>query len=123
MIHINKVKGTNLEITKDMSDYLEKKIQMLDKFVDPDDSGASIDVEIEKTTNHHQKGDVYRAEFNFVMRGKGFRSESTVEDIYTAIDEAKDDLAREITEYQNKSRGKKRKEGAFLKRLMRGFRK
>lgn len=96
---------------------------MLDKFVDPEDSGASIDVEIEKTTDHHQKGDIFRAEFNFVMRGKHFRSESTTEDIYAAIDEAKDDLAREITEHQDKERDKERKGGAFLKRLMRGFRK
>lgn len=96
---------------------------MLDKFVDSDDTGASIDVEIEKTTDHHQKGDIFRAEFNFAMRGKHFRSESTTEDIYAAIDEAKDDLAREITEHQDKERDKQRKGGAFLKRLMRGFRK
>lgn len=62
-------------------------------------------VEIEKTTHHHLKGEIFRAEANLRVPIKGLlRVEKTEKDIYKAIDKVKDHLKEEITRYKEKLR-------------------
>lgn len=95
------VKSTNFEMTDAISDYLEKKIQGLQKFVhEAEDAIARI--EVGRTTNHHHKGEVFRAEINLEYSDHKFRAEATAEDLYKAIDMVKEEMVAEITKSKRK---------------------
>ena len=99
MLHIQ---ATNLELTAALRDYVEKKLIGLEKFVT---SGKSIDlcaVEVAKTSRHHKKGEIYRAEVTLTTAGKKFYAYSEQTDLYKAIDDVKDEIVRELT--SNKGR-------------------
>ncbi len=123
MIKINNIKATGIELTPAIKDYVIKKINMLEKYVDQDDTSISVDIEVEKTTDHHQKGELFRAETNFQMGGKMFRAEALNEDLYASIDKVKDELARDISEKNKKFRENKRKGNSFIKKMLKGLRK
>jgi len=60
-------------------------------------SGELIfEVDIGKTTEHHRKGDVFRAEINFTAGKKLLRAVAKEADLYAAIDKAKDEMRREL---------------------------
>ncbi len=60
-------------------------------------------VEIGKTTSHHQKGDIFRAEAQMRFPGKSLRAESKRDDLKLAITEIKDELQRELKQYKEKA--------------------
>lgn len=104
--------------------YIDEKMSDVEKFVAANDpESVRVDFEVEKTTAHHQNGDVFRAEANLFVDGAQFRAESTEEEIHAAIDKVKDELSRQIKDRNNKDRTKERHGGAILKNLLRGFRK
>jgi putative sigma-54 modulation protein len=97
------IKGTNMELTEAIKDYVNEKIGGLEKFFD---NIIEAKVEVGKTSNHHQKGDVFRAEVNLDVPEKYvLRAEAVREDLYMAINEVKDDLQRQIKKYKEKIRG------------------
>jgi len=112
-----------MELTEAISDYIDKKVGSLEKLIDPNDTSIIADVEVGKTTEHHQTGDLFRAEINFHMAGKTFRVEETKDDLYASIDAAKDEMSRSIVSHKNKKQDLLRKGGAKLKDFLRGFRK
>lgn len=114
------IKSTNLSLTPDISDYLQKKMDMLDKLIDPSDTSVSCDVELGKTTKHHQTGDIYRAEINIRKDGKYFRAEAEEETIIAAIDIAKDEIERSISNYKSKQQTLIRRGGATIKNIIKG---
>ncbi|MFC1721199.1 ribosome hibernation-promoting factor, HPF/YfiA family [Patescibacteria group bacterium] len=122
-IKIDNIKATNIELTPAIYDYIDKKMEMLEKFVDENDTSVSASIEVGKTTNHHQNGDVFRAEINFSIGGKQFRAVSETEDLYAAIDEMKDDLAHSLLSDKEKQQTLMRKGASQLKNLIKGFRK
>ncbi|MFA6050654.1 MAG: ribosome-associated translation inhibitor RaiA [Candidatus Paceibacterota bacterium] len=90
------VKATSMELTPAISDYLDKKLSVLEKFVD-EKSEAIARIEVGRTTGHHHKGDVFRAEITLDVEGKQFRAEAEAGDLYAAIDMMKDDVVQEVT--------------------------
>jgi len=97
------IKGTNLELTEAIKDYVNEKINGLDKFFDQI-LEARVDVGL--TTKHHQKGNIFRAEVNLEVPQKHIiRAEAEREDLYMAINEVKDELQRQIKKYKEKMRG------------------
>jgi putative sigma-54 modulation protein len=100
------IKATNLELTPDLRKYIEEKVAMLNKYFD---GIIEVKVEVELTTHHHQKGDIYRAEFNIAVPGRLLRVEKTTEDIYKAIDKTKDHAAEELKKYKGKMRDRRRR--------------
>ena len=102
------VKGSNLELSSEVRNYLDKRLKSLGKFVDKDDTSVVCDVELERL-KHHQHGDVFRAEITLHTRRGTNRAESTGETIEAAIDGVKADVLREL-------RRAKRKEGHLLRR-------
>jgi putative sigma-54 modulation protein len=95
------VKSTNFEMTDAISDYLEKKIHGLQKFVHESED-AIARIEVGRTTNHHHKGEVFRAEINLEYGDHKFRAEATAEDLYKAIDMVKEEMVAEITKSKRK---------------------
>lgn len=99
--HIN-TKATNIELNEELIDYLEKRLAPLERVLPKDETDLVCDVELQKITEHHQTGKIYRAEINLKVAGKLFRAEATEDTIEVAIDGAKSDMKRELRKFTGK---------------------
>lgn len=114
------IKGTNLELHEDLKDYANEKIGGLKKFMEDIEEGSVIArVELAKTTEHHQQGEIYKAEVNLELPKKMIRSVVESDDIYKAIDGVKDELRVSISEYKNEKIGNNRRGRKIIKDLSR----
>ena len=96
------IKGTNIELSDSVYQYINDKIGSLDKFV-KNVSPVECWVEVERTTKHHRSGDIFRAEVQIKLPGsQGVRAESTQWDLHQAIDEAKNDMQQQLKKYKGK---------------------
>ena len=59
---IKNIKATNMELTSSITEHINDRVETINKFLN--DNNAIIQIEVGRTTNHHNKGDVFRAEFN-----------------------------------------------------------
>ncbi len=121
MILINNIKGTEMELTDAIRSYAEKRVDALNKFVDVDDTSVSANMEVGKTTKHHHTGDIFKAELNVSIGGKQFRAVAEKEDLYAAIDEVKDEMARILSAHKGKQATLLRKGSVMLKNIFKGF--
>ncbi|PIR71926.1 MAG: ribosomal subunit interface protein [Candidatus Nealsonbacteria bacterium CG10_big_fil_rev_8_21_14_0_10_36_24] len=109
------IKTKNLELNQELQDYIQEKINSLEKFAKvfqgenyyngfftKGKPRAEVWVEIGRTTKHHQKGDIFRAEVQMRLSGKSLRAESERNDLKLAITEIKDELQRELKKYKGK---------------------
>ena len=115
------IKTTRLTLTPAISDYIDKKIVDIEKLIDKNDESAAAQIEIEKTTAHHNSGNIFRAEINVHIAGKDFRAEATKEDLYAALDAVKDEITRELSSHKSKKQTLIKKGGRALKNYLRGF--
>lgn len=113
-------KGTNMELTPSIVEYIEKKLKALEKFVE-EEVEALAKVEVGKTTNHHQKGDIFRAEINLSLGDKQFRSVVTTGDLYSSIDGIKDEIVREVERAKRKQIHLFKRGHRAIKNMIRGF--
>lgn len=91
------IKSTNLDLTPALKNYIEKRISYLNKFVKKLPPDAVIcDVQVEKVIGNQKKGDIFRAEINLEVEGKLYRAEETSEDIFTSIDQVKEQVSRNL---------------------------
>lgn len=116
------ITGVHMEITEAIRRYTLEKMEALKKYVPRDDTSATLSVELVKTTNHHQHGDLFQAEARLHIRGKDIMLSTTQDDLYKSIDMLKDMLVRELTQHKDKEhslmrRGAHRVKNLF-KRLM-----
>ncbi len=95
-------KAKNIELTSHLEEYLEKRLATLERLL-PKSDAITCDVELEKTTEHHHTGRIYRAEINLALGGQLLRAEATEESIENAIDVAKNELKRELTKLTDKT--------------------
>lgn len=113
------LKTKNFSLTPSIKIYLEEKLNSLDKFL-PSDESISADVELSKTTKHHQKGDVFRAEINLSMPGRLIRAAVEQWDLRVAIDKMRDGLQREIKSGKEKNISLYKKGARLFKKILRG---
>src|SRR3989344_1236023 len=119
-----KIKTTGLELPPVIEEYVRAKVGMLQKFFPhyAKESGKLIfEVEVGKTTKHHRTGDVFRAEINFNADGASLRSEATKDDLHAAIDEAKDEMQREMRKHKNREQSLFKRGGTRIKDFLRQF--
>jgi len=110
-------KATNIEMTEAIREYLYKRLEKLEKFTG-DDAGSYGQVEIGTTTSGQHSGDIFRAEINLTVEGQNFRTESKKKDLYSAIDEAQDEMIRTLKSYRGKRRTLFRRGGYQIKKLL-----
>lgn len=104
------IKGTNITLSDSVYQYIETKIGSVEKFAqgigeDFQKGNPPIEcwVEVEKTTDHHRNGDIFRAEAQMKLPGvQGVRAEAQSWDIHQAIDFVKDNLQRQLKRYKRK---------------------
>lgn len=91
-----------MDLTDAIKAYVEERISAIEKIVGDFEPTVDMKVEVGKTTNHHNKGEVYRAEMQMTVPGNSFRAEETAEDLYEAIDKVKESMKRQVSDYKNK---------------------
>lgn len=119
-MRINNIKGTRMELTPAIREYIIKRVDMLDKVTDKGDSSAWVTVEVGKTSQHHHQGNYFFAEFNVHIAGKDLRAVAEKDDLYAAIDDAKDEIMREAADYKDRQRTMVRRGGAAIKNILKG---
>ena len=101
------IKATNLELTPAIHAYIQKKMDMAEKYLGKQDV-IQCDFEVALTTHHHHKGQIFRAEVNLSIAKEYLRADRTSEDLYKAIDEVKDNLVDLINKHKEKRLSKRR---------------
>lgn len=96
-MRITEIKGTNMELTEAIKQYVERKLESLVSICEKY-SPCDVAVEVGKTSQHHQKGEVFYAELNMTIPGAVLRATSTMDDLYAAIDDVKDELKRQLVD-------------------------
>lgn len=114
------VQSTGLELTDAISDYLSKKLESLEKFVE-DGVEALAKVEVGKTTHHHHKGDIFKAEIHLSVGKKSFYANAETSDLYAAIDQVKDEIVAEVTKSKRKSLHLLRRGHQKIKNMIKGI--
>lgn len=102
-----RLKGTNLELTEAIKNYVQEKMDSTEKYL----GGIPVincDYEVEKMLPGQHKGEVFRAEVNLQVSRELLRVEKTSKDLYKAIDKVKDHLELVIKKYKEKLQDKKR---------------
>ena len=115
------LKGTDVELTSQIREYLDKRLQSVEKFLPEGDGSFTADIELGRTTRHHQTGDVFRAEINVNLGKKMFRAVSEGSDLFKAIDDMRDEIVRELSSRKEKHISILRRGGQKIKNLLRGL--
>lgn len=91
--------GRNMEVTDRITDYVNKKVSKLDRYLSEIDE-ARVDLAYIKSARSASDRQVAQ----ITVRGRGFilRTEERNEDIFTALDTALDKMQRQIERYKGK---------------------
>jgi ribosomal subunit interface protein len=105
------IRSKDIELNDALRIFIEEKIGSLKRFIvkidDSSEKGRAVievNFEVERTTKHHNKGDVYRAEANFILDGKYLRADATSTNLKKAIAIVKDELQRLIKRDKTKKK-------------------
>jgi len=93
------IKSTQLELSEAIKADIEKKLGNLDKYYD---RILDAQVEVEKTSDHHRKGDIYRAEINVSVPGDALRAESLQDTIAKALTDLRKKIILVVKKYKEK---------------------
>lgn len=103
------IKTKNIELTKALQDLIEEKIGGLKKFIitleeEPVVGRSLIEafVDVEKETEHHKKGKIFKAVAKITLKGKNLIAQARSESINSAVVKLKDELQQEIKKYKLK---------------------
>jgi len=101
-MQITAIKATNMEMTEAIEGYVKEKLEMVEKLMGDFRPEPTVDVELGKTSLHHNNGPFYFTEINLTVPGDLLRARTEAEDLYEAIDLAKDDLRRQVADLKDK---------------------
>lgn len=114
------IKSSNVTLTPAIHDYVNKRLKKIAKILQSDES-VMCDVELAKTTEHHNKGNIFRAEIHLVGKGMNHYSSSEMDDLYAAIDMVRDEIYVKLTEGKEKRISFVRRSGARVKNMVKGL--
>jgi ribosomal subunit interface protein len=114
------IKMTNIVMTPAISEYVTKRLRKVDDLLSNDRS-VQCDVELAKTTEHHNKGEIFRAEVHIVGAGKNIYASAEKNDLYVAIDGVRDEILRELKAGKGKRISLIRRSGARIKYMVKGL--
>ena len=92
------IKGTNVDLTPSLKDYVHEKIGNLEKYLGKIDN-AHVELDRDK---HHNKGAVMRCEVKLNAGGQVMFADAISEDMYASIDLVVPKLKEQITKFKDK---------------------
>lgn len=99
------ITGKNIELTEAIKNYINEKIGSLEKYYD---KIYEARIEVERCSARQNKNN-HRVLVNFHLPKHVLRVEQTEDDLYTAIDCAREEMEAQIKKFKNKFDDKKRK--------------
>ena len=96
------IRGSKIDVTEAISDYIKSKLSKVEKYLDDNDS-------IEAKVLISTKGKDQKVEVTIWSGKYNIRAEETNGDLYSAIDLVVDKLERQFKKYRNKLTDKKRR--------------
>jgi len=114
-----RVKATNVTLSESLSDYVEKCLSKVAKAVGGDPT-IQCDIELARTTAHHQKGDIFKAEIHLVGNGLDAYASVEREDLNLAVSDVRDEIINELRIGKSKRASYLRRSGARVKAMMKG---
>lgn len=107
------IKSKNLELTEALKDYAAEKIGNLERYWD-----EILEARVELEGSHHHHKGFFRCEVNLDVPQKHvLRAESTLPDLYAAIDEVERKLREEIEKIKGRQRAQDRNFKRSLKSI------
>ncbi len=101
MLHT--LQGKNLELTSVLERFIADKIQSLERITSRfDQDTIEARVEISKPSRHHRSGFVFYAEINLKLPGQLLRAEVSHLDLNFAINEAFEEIEKQVKKYKDK---------------------
>lgn len=113
------IKATSMDLTSAINDYVNKRLSAIEKFIKEGEMIAYV--EVGKTTNHHNKGEIFRAEFNIEISGVKFYAVSEKEDLYKAVDVVKEEIVRQITKDKDRKQTLFKRGAKSVKKMLKGI--
>jgi ribosomal subunit interface protein len=123
------IKTTNVKLTRELQEFIEEKINSLEKFSKIFYTETYLNhffgkgkprveawLEIGKTTTHHQKGPFFYAECQMRFPKRSLRVSSEAKDLKSAITEVKDKFQRELKQYKEKLVAQTKRRAGVLKK-------
>lgn len=114
------IKTTAITLTPAISDYTNKRLDKIASLLQ-DDSSVQCDIELAKTTGHHNKGDIFKAEIHIVGAGNTIYASVEKDDLYAAIDIVRDEVVNKLSSEKNKRVSMLRRSGAKMKGVIKGL--
>ena len=114
------IKTTGITLTEPISAYVTKRLEKIAKLTSTDPT-TQCDLELARTTAHHNKGDIFRCEIHLVGTGINIYTSAERQDLYAAIDEVRDGVLRELKADKKKYTSHIRRGGAKIKAMMKGM--
>ena len=115
------IKATGITLTPAISDYVEKKLSAIEKYLDKSQQQAVAQVEVGRNTKHHKSGEVFMAEVHLSGVGLDLYAISEQADLYAAIDLVKDEIVRSLTQLKGKRQTLSRRGAQMVKNMMKGL--
>lgn len=115
------IKSKKIKLSPGLKTYLEEKlIRQTQKVLGASEGELPLlEIEFSRTTSHHHKGNVWRAEANLTLGRRVLRAEQVGEGPHEVIDLVEEELRREIKSFRGKGRTKEIRGARKLKRMMR----
>jgi ribosomal subunit interface protein len=113
------ISSQNIELETKERSRIESKIKKLFRYFVSTDTSIESTVLVIKTTNHHNKGDIYKTEIKLHSSGKEHYSEATSTDPRKAFDTAFLSIEKEIKSVGGKKNTLFRKGAKKIKEILR----
>jgi ribosomal subunit interface protein len=113
-------KGSNYDLPVNVSEYAQKKIEGLTKYLGKNAPEARAYVDLGKETEAHLNGAIWRADINLDVDGNRFYAKAIEDSIEKAIDKAASELGSELRTASERQQSLLKKGGTIIKSLMRG---
>lgn len=115
------IKGTRIELTPSIHNYVQKKVSSIEKYIDKKYRDTVAQVEVGKNTDHHKAGNVFRAEVHITGSGLDLYAVSEMDDLYAAIDTVKDEIIHNVVQLKGKRETLTRRGARMMKGMMKGL--
>lgn len=110
------IRAKGIDLTPDLREHIDLEIGTLDKFYS---KIMDASVEVEKTSEHHKSGQVYRAVADMRLAyNKIIRAENSNESIRTAVTRVKEELKVALKSYKESLLTKEKQGGRKGKEML-----
>ena len=115
-----RIKATDFEMNDAVADYLDDRVQAIEKHMGDDADHARMEIELGRAAGHSTKGDNWFAEFQIIDPGADVvRVVGHAESVNAAIDAAKDEMMTTLKKNRTRRLSQSKRIGAKIKQWLR----